>query len=71
MKKSQHRHRDRRRLKRIRWASKMAAWRERRARDIAAVEAMPQGVTRSMAENLMQSKAIAAMDVLSGFAMVE
>lgn len=67
MKKSPHRHVARRRAKRIRLASKMAAWRAARAQMISAVEAAPPGIARSLAESAMQMKGIVAMDVLAGF----
>lgn len=67
MKKSPHRHVARRRAKRIRWASKMHEWRVRRTRQVLQLEAMPAGTERGLVESLMQTKPIAAMDVLAGF----
>lgn len=67
MKKSPHRHRARSIRRRQSWSSNMHTWRVRRARQVAELEAMPPGPARSMVESLMQTKAIAMMDVLSGF----
>lgn len=45
----------------------MHEWRVRRTRQALQLEAMPAGIERGLVESLMQTKPIAAMDVLAGF----
>lgn len=45
----------------------MHEWRVRQTRRALQLEAMPAGIERGMVESLMQTRVIAAMDVLAGF----
>lgn len=66
MKKSQHRHRDRRRLKRARLASSLRVWRVWHSIEVARIHAMPPGSTKSLAISMMERLDVIRDRVIAG-----